>query len=60
VKLRRARSTTSLLNEKPIEAWFEPPPRPEPPPRSCKPSCCKTPYGCAKTYTCTCHPKETQ
>jgi len=62
VKLRRVRSTTSLLNEKPIEAWFEPTPRPAP--RTSRPcnACCKTPgFGCAKNYACPCHnPKETK
>lgn len=62
MKRKRARLTTSLLNEKPkpIEVWFTPQPRHDPPPKVCKPSCCKTPYGCAKNFTCTCHPKETQ
>lgn len=58
MKLRRARTITSLLNEKPrpLNAWFTPQPRPEPPdPRRCH-ACCKTPgFGCAKNFHCPCH-----
>ncbi|MCU1418695.1 MAG: hypothetical protein JWP32_2869 [Schumannella sp.] len=55
---KHGRATSSLLNEKPIEAWFEPRTRPE---RAeyregrCN-ACCKTPgFGCAKNYICDCH-----
>lgn len=56
MKVKRPRTTTSLLNEKPIEAWFELEPRNDPPnPRPCN-ACCKTPgLGCAKHYDCPCH-----
>jgi hypothetical protein len=56
VKVKRPRTTTSLLNEKPIEAWFEPVPRTDQPaPRRCN-ACCSTPgLGCAKNYDCPCH-----
>lgn len=56
MKRKTARTTTSLLNEKPIEAWFEPQPRPtQRDPRPCH-ACCKTPgFGCARNYACPCH-----
>ncbi|MFF9565757.1 hypothetical protein ACF1AJ_20580 [Leifsonia sp. NPDC014704] len=60
MKRKTVRSTTSLLNEKPLQ--------PHPGARRveyresrCN-ACCKSPYGCARNFVCPCHrtPKETR
>ena len=60
MKRKTARTTTSLLNEKPLQPHFGPR-IPEYRDSRCN-ACCKSPYGCARNFLCACHeiPKETR